>query len=148
MCTIRTNAFKKFPLEDRALARKRTREGERAREGASSEFTYALPASFSRRLIPSGFVIYSSSRLRSDLVRGVVVRHCAFRLFAEPKSYARSLTLSFVRSLCHRASSCFLSFYFFLFFSFSPSLPLFRSSTPYYPPPPLFSQISTRPSIS
>lgn len=124
MCTIRTNAFKKFPLEDRALAREKTREGESERRSIVG--VYLRPACFIFKTVNSlwfcNLFFVPVAKRPSTRRRCTALRLPAFRRAEE----LRSLPHSFVRSFT--LPSCFFVFSFFLLFPFFfLSLPLFPS---------------------
>lgn len=118
--------LKSFPRGQGALEEKKKKQGrkrERERGRGHRRGVYLrLPASFSRRLIPSGFVIYSSSRLRSDPALSAPFYGTAPSGFPSGRRAKRS-------SLVHSLPSCLfvLSFSLSLLF-FSLYLSLSRSS--------------------
>lgn len=130
MCTIRTNAFKKFPLEDRALAREKTREGESERRSIVG--VYLRPACFIFKTVNSlwfcNLFFVPVAKRPSTRRRCTALRLPAFRRAEE----LRSLAHSFVRSFVHSAIvllRVFFLFTFSFFFFLSLSSPLSKLHT-------------------
>lgn len=147
MCTIHTNAFKKFSLEDRTLAREGTREGESKRGNIVG--VYLRPACFIFKTVNSlwfcNLFFVPVAERPGTRCRSTALRLPAFRRAKELSSLAFSFAHSSIVPLRTLFLFTFSSFFFYPLFSLSP---FFRSPTSYHPPPPLFLQISTRPSIS
>lgn len=123
MCTIRTNAFKKFPLEDRALAREKTREGESERRSIVG--VYLRPACFIFKTVNSlwfcNLFFVPVAKRPSIQRRCTALRLPAFRRAEELRSLAHSFVRSFTLPSCFFVFSFFLLFPFFFFLSlFSP----------------------------
>lgn len=124
MCTIRTNAFKKFPLEDRALAREKTREGESERRSIVG--VYLRPACFIFKTVNSlwfcNLFFVPVAKRPSTRRRCTALRLPAFRRAEELRSLAHSFVRSFTLPSCFFVFSFFLLFPFFFFLSLSSPL--------------------------
>lgn len=124
MCTIRTNAFKKFPLEDRALAREKTREGESERRSIVG--VYLRPACFIFKTVNSlwfcNLFFVPVAKRPSTRRRCTALRLPAFRRAEELRSLAHSFVRSFTLPSCFFVFSFFLRFPFFFFLSLSSPL--------------------------